>query len=247
MLLAAAGVQRRDRDWATCLQVNVQDAAAWIRAAAELGVAKAVVAGTALEYRGYGTLPDRPWRGANPPPLLVEDDPLEVADPYGASKAAGGIVVRAVAREMGQTLSYLRLAPVYGAGDDPEKLLPGLIRALKRDETFELSGGAQVREWLYVADATSALLAATGTVTDGRVSVLNVGTGRGLTVAHVATALADLLGARRDLVRLGALAYGSGEAHYRVMDSTGGQRALTWKARVSLEEGLADLLRTELT
>ena len=115
--LAALGVQSRDRIWDQVIQVNVQHSLKWIQEAQRCGVQHAVVAGSALEYQGFGTLPDNPHTGEFL--LCGERTSLECSEPYGASKAAGGLLMRAWSRNNEFPLWYLRLATCYGPNNKP--------------------------------------------------------------------------------------------------------------------------------
>lgn len=237
--LAALGVQSRDRDWSRLVEVNVAQPLALAEAAARAGVGRLVVAGTVLEYRGHGRLPDAP---APLPALCGEDSPAEASDPYGATKAAGGLLLRARAAELGLPWWYLRLASLYGPGDDAQKLLPGALQAARAHRPFEMSGGEQVREWLHVDDAVATLLAAAAAPPQGG-ELVNVGTGEGVALREVVRRAFELAGADPDLVRLGARPYRRGEVHRLVMTAERARARFPGRpAPVALDEGLAALV-----
>lgn len=238
--LAALGVQSRDRDWGRLVQVNVAQPLGLVDAAARAGVRRLVAAGTVLEYRGHGRLPDAP---APLPAICGEDAPADPLDPYGATKSAGGALLRARAAEAGLPCWYLRLAALYGPEDDAQKLLPSAIAAARAGRPFDASGGEQVREWLHVEDAVEALLAAIAAPPAAGVEVVNVGTGQGVALREVTARVFELAGADPGLLRLGARPYRRGEVHRLVM-STERSRA-RWPGRPAprrLEEGLAALV-----
>ncbi len=240
--LASLGVQSRDREWGASIETNVEHLIPWLQASQEAGVARQVVAGTCLEYRGHGVLPDAPWDG--PAPRCREDDSLEAGSIYGATKAAGGLLARAWARTAGADLRYLRLSSLYGPDDDAEKFLPSLIRASCRGETFAMSAGAQVREWLWVDDAAEAvLLAAEGGAP--ATQTINVGTGEGVSLIELASRVFRLAGQDRALIRAGTVAYRPGEVHHLVMDSARAHADLGWSPRVALDDGLRALLAAQ--
>jgi len=239
--LAAIGVQSRDRDWGRMALVNVVHPLALLDAAAAAGVKLVVLAGTCLEYTGHGRLPDAPSCGA---PLCDESNPIEAADPYGATKAAGGLLQRARARELRLPAWYLRLASMYGPGDDPAKLLPSAIQAAVARQPFEMSEGEQVREWLHVGDAVRALLAAIATAPPESVTTVNVGTGEGVRLRDLVSRVFQLAGAHASLVRAGARPYRNGETHRLVMDVSRATAALGgWRPRITLHDGLEALVR----
>ncbi len=237
--LAAAGVQSRDRDWRRMTEVNVVEPLALVDAASQAGVARVIAAGTCLEYAGHGRLPEAPVDGD---PRCSEDDPLEPEDPYGATKAAGGLLMRARCRALGLPCWHLRLAGVYGAGDDRQKLLPAAVRAACAREPFEMSEGEQVREIMHLADALDAFAAAVARTPPPGGRAVNVGTGSGLTIAELVRLVFRVAGADPALVRVGARPYRPREPHRIVMDVTRAAQELGWRARRPLEAGLSELV-----
>ena len=239
--LAALGVQRRDRDWTRMTLVNAVHPLALLDAAAAAGVRQVVLAGSCLEYSGHGRLPGAPATGA---PRCDESSPTEPPEAYGATKAAGGILQRTRARELGLPAWYLRFASLYGPGDDGSKFLPAAVRAALTRTPFEMTGGEQVREWLHVDDAVAAVLAAVSARPPEPATTVNVGTGEGLTLRDVVQEVFRTAGADRALVRVGARPY-HGEVHRLVMDASLAGRVLGWRPRVALRAGLEALVRDE--
>jgi nucleoside-diphosphate-sugar epimerase len=239
--LAALGVQSRDRDWERMVSVNVKQPLALAEEAARAGARSLVAAGTVLEYRGHGRLPDAP---APLPALCAEDSSTDAGDPYGATKAAGGLVLRARARDLGLPCWYLRLASMYGPGDDEQKFLPAAVAAARGRRPFDMTPGEQVREWLHVDDAVEALLAAADAPAPAPETgaTVNVGTGEGLALRDVVRRAFERCGADPALVRPGARPYRTGEVHRLVMTTERARAMLPgWSARVGLDEGLAAL------
>jgi nucleoside-diphosphate-sugar epimerase len=240
--LAAFGVKRRERTWSAMALDNVVHPLALLDAAAAAGVGRVVLAGSCLEYSGHGRLPDAPASEARP---CHESSPTEPPEPYGATKAAGGLLQRTRARELRLPAWYLRFASLYGPGDYGEKFLPAAVHAALTGTAFEMTRGEQVREWLHVDDAVAALLAAAATPPPEPVTTVNVGSGEGLTLRELVRAVFEIAGADPELVRAGARPY-RGEVHRLVMDVSRARSALgSWRPRVELHAGLAALVREE--
>lgn len=237
--LAACGVQSRDRDWARATQVNVEGSVAVVRQAAAANVRRVVLAGTCLEYEGFGKLPGSPTDSTS---FCTESSSTETSDAYGATKAAGGLAARSAAREAGLEWWYLRLASIYGDGDDAAKLVPSALAAAREGSAFETSPGQQVREWLHVDDAADAVLETCTTAPPGRGAIINVGTGIGVPLSAVVQSVFALTGADTSLVRLGARPYRAGEPHRLVMDPNRAFGLLRWRPTLSLMDGLTELV-----
>jgi nucleoside-diphosphate-sugar epimerase len=240
--LAALGVQGRDRDVGRMGHVNILEPLALLDAAAAVGIRHFVAAGTCLEYAGHGRLPEAPSPREE---ALDESSSTECQDLYGATKAAGGLLLRARARTLDIPVLYARFASMYGPGDDPAKLLPGAVKASVARVPFSTSGGEQVREWLHVDDAVRALLVAIDVHLD-RALVVNVGTGRGVPARQVVALAFQEAGADPSLIRSGERPYRPGEVHRLVMECSRARSVLRgWLPTVELEEGIAALVRTE--
>lgn len=238
--LAALGVQSRDRDWARTVQVNAVEPLSWVELAARMRVRRVVAAGTCLEYQGRGSLPEAPCPEAERVPL-DEESSLEARDAYGATKAAGGLLLRALAQERGLPTWYLRFASLYGPGDDPAKILPAVMAAAKARTAFAMSRGEQLREWLHVEDAAESLLAAIGRQPSGGSAVLNIGTGQGIATKDFVRSAFEAFGASPDLLRCGARPYRAGEPHYLVMEVSRAAKELGFSPRIGLGHGLGAL------
>ncbi|MHC5021532.1 MAG: NAD-dependent epimerase/dehydratase family protein, partial [Planctomycetota bacterium] len=189
---AAYGVDHRRQDPALAVAVNAVAPAALYLAAARFGVRRFVHAGTALEY------------GPHRHPI-TEATPLRPCGLYGSSKAAGSLNLAAAA--------HARLHPViarcfslYGPGEGAHKLVPQVVAALTAATPLPMTAGTQVRDYLYVGDAARALaaLAHPGTAAPSP-PILNICSGRGVSVRELALAVAGELGADPALLQFGTL------------------------------------------
>ena len=223
--MASHGVQARDRAMSEMIAANVSGTVDVLAAAIESGVPGTVVTGTVLEYAG-GDLP------------LREDAATNAADPYGATKSAAGLLARTMAESAGHPLVYLRLASMLGRDDDPDKLVPRVMRALASRAPVDLTPGAQEREWLHVEDGAEAVVAALGLATS---VTLNIGTGVGFSVRHVLERLCEAMAADPKLLRFGGKAPRAGEPSRLVMDVDAAKRVLGWKSTRTIDDIVAEL------
>lgn len=227
--LAAYGVKPSDRDVAPMIAVNVNMTADLVQLAADRS-AVMVTTGSSAEYA----------EAADRRPI-TEDAPLETARLYGASKAAGGVLARAVARRLGVPLIHLRLFNVYGPGEAEHRLLPSLVRRLTAGERVPLSAGTQVRDFIHVSDVIKAIvraLAAARAGADRTTAVLNVSTGKGESVRAFAETVAAWLGAAPDRLDFGAMPMRPDELPWLVGSPARCRAALNWQARLDMQTGL---------
>jgi UDP-glucose 4-epimerase len=164
-----------------------------------------------------------------------EDTPRRPLSPYGIAKLCGEEYLLGWNRIHGTHHSVLRLANVYGPRQD-SGLEGGVVaifleRMLRGDPTVIYGDGLQERDFVYVGDVVSALVAAAGH--DG--GVFNVATGIPTTVLDLHRACGDVSGIgaepRLDPPRLG-------DTRRSVLDASRAGRELGWHPEVALDEGL---------
>lgn len=160
-----------------------------LRAFTDSGGRRAVLVGTCAEY-AWGREGD----------LDERDSAIAPQSLYGVCKDALRRIAVAYAGETGLELAWGRLFFLYGPGEQPERLVPAVIRSLIRGERVATSAGEQVRDFMHVNDAAAALAAVLGSDLTGPV---NIATGVGTSVAEVLDAIGALTGAA-DLIDRGA-------------------------------------------
>jgi nucleoside-diphosphate-sugar epimerase len=154
---------------------------------AEAGVKRTAFVGTCFEYDF-----ESGW--------LHEAAPIKPASLYAAAKASTRLMAEALARKADLSFVWVRPFYQYGPFEDPRRLVPHVIGTLLRGEPAEVSRGMQVRDFLHVADVGRAIAAV---ATSQATGVVNIGSGRPVTVRDIVSTIAQSLG-RDDLVRFGA-------------------------------------------
>jgi len=196
--LAAAGISPRSSGWDELLEWNVVAPAQLLLTAASAGVRRIVAAGSCLEY----------GRAAARYEFIPPDAPLEPTGAYAASKAAGGVLLRAIAEEKKLRLSYARLFSVYGVGQQESNLWPMIRRAALEGADLPMTPGEQIRDFISVENAARGLLALAcdESVESGLPRIRNLGAGRPQSVRQFAEQWWREFGARGKLL-FGALPY----------------------------------------
>ncbi|MDD5253461.1 MAG: dTDP-glucose 4,6-dehydratase, partial [Candidatus Omnitrophica bacterium] len=89
-----------------------------------------------------------------------ENSPLKPNSPYAASKAAADLLVQAYIRTNKFPAVIIRPSNNYGPWQYPEKLIPlAILRILEKEKVPVYGKGLNVREWLYVDDCASGIMA----------------------------------------------------------------------------------------
>ena len=164
-----------------------------------------------------------------------EDSPRRPLAPYGASKLGAEEYLETYNRLYDTGHVALRYGNVYGPRQDPHGeagVVAIFLGRIARGEPLRIFGdGSQARDYVYVADVVEATLAA-----QGHAGVFNVGTGTATSVLDLAEACQRVagvsVGTEHDAPR-------PGELQQSVVDPARAERKLGFRARTSLEDGLA--------
>lgn len=159
---------------------------------------------------------------------------LRPLTPYGATKAAGEMLMSAYTASYGLRCAVMRLTNVYGPGmQAKDSIVARLMRAVRLEQTFEIYGdGRQVRDYVHAADVTAAVRLALGSA--GWSGPMVIGSGRSLSVLEVVESVRRVTGAPLE-VRHGPARAGEMPA---VIVDPGRAHAAGWSPRLRFEEGL---------
>jgi UDP-glucose 4-epimerase len=183
-LAAQIDVRKSVADPAFDAAINVGGTANVLEAARAAEVRRVVFSSTGGAIYGEGDGQKLPLR---------EDAPLAPEAPYGQSKLAGEGYLSLYERLYGLSSVPLRLGNVYGPRQDPLgeagviAIFCGRLREGKQATVF--GDGKQTRDYIYVGDVVSAMLAAAEAETSGPI---NVGTGIETDVLELVSALGEL-------------------------------------------------------
>ncbi|MCW2666511.1 MAG: NAD-dependent epimerase/dehydratase, partial [Frankiales bacterium] len=126
VVFSLAAARRKDTavERAATTAVNTSP---WLADALPEGCRAVVRLGSSTEY------------AAGPAPL-AEDAALEPRGFFGATKAAGSLLLLAGAAERGIRAAVLRAFQVYGPGDHPARFVPSVLRAARTGAQLPLTG-----------------------------------------------------------------------------------------------------------
>lgn len=182
---------------------------------------------------------------------ITEDTPPAPVNPYGFSKLAFEVALRAHPQVRSLSLRYFNAVGAsegdLGEQHAPEThLVPRLLEAARTGATFQLYGtdyptldGTCVRDYIHVEDLARGHVLAVEKLNQFPDQVLNLGTGRGVSVKEVLATTEMVLGQgivseirpRRP-----------GDPHRLVADPSRAEKVLGFKAERSLEEAIRDQL-----
>jgi dTDP-glucose 4,6-dehydratase len=170
---------------------------------------------------------------------MDEEHPLNPRSPYAATKAGADRLAYSYFVTYGLPIVILRPFNNYGPYQHPEKVIPRFITQALTDQPLTIHGdGHASRDWLFVdddAEAIEAILACDCDTVAGE--VINVATGRDVAVVEIADLVLDALGKSKSLKLHTPERPGQVDRHIGSTEKA--ERLLGWRARTSVEEGLA--------
>ncbi len=165
---------------------------------------------------------------------------------YARTKCAFADAARRAADAHHVRVLNVRLESLYGIGDDPEKFLPALLRALQHGvPRLALSPGDQSRDFIYVDDAVDAFMLLLAHAQSVAQPYLSAGIGRGIpvTIRALVEQCKRVTGAAT-VLDFGAIPHRPHELMRACADTTM-LTSLNWRGGRALESGLAALIYTE--
>jgi len=224
---ALPSVPRSVQDPLTTSAVNVEGTLNVLLAARDEGIGRVVFASSSSVYGNSGTLPRQ--ESQTPDPI----------SPYAVAKLAAERYCVSFFRVYGLETVALRYFNVFGERQDPlsqyAAVVPRFVTAIADGRPVPIHGdGSQSRDFTYVANVVEAnLLAAERPDVGG--SVLNVATGRQVSVSELADAIGAALGLPVEKEHLPTRA---GDVRDSWADVSAAERLLGYAPKVGLEAGL---------
>lgn len=168
---------------------------------------------------------------------MAEDAPLAPRGFFGATKAAGSLLLTAAAAERGVRSAVLRAFQVYGPGDKPARFVPTVLRAAADGTVLPLTAAGMRRDWVWVGDVVDACVRAATTPLESG-AVLNLGTGV-QTSNEELVAVAQQVTGREIRTDVGAHPGRSWDTGSWVCDPRAAREVLRWEPAVTLADGLS--------
>ena len=188
----------------------------------------------------YGSL------GPDDPPF-TERSAYRPRSPYAASKAAADHLARAYRHTYGLPVIVTNCSNNFGPYQYPEKLIPlTVLKALAGEPVPVYGDGSNVRDWLYVEDHVSGLLAALERGRPGETYLIGGGNERSNleVVRTVLGALNELAPAERDHRQLIAFVSDRPGHDFRyAVDAGKARNELGWRAQRGFDEAMRDTVR----
>jgi len=214
--------------------VNVGGTVALMEAMRDVGVRRVVLASSGAVY---GDLGDQ---------TLTESITPNPRSPYAVSKLAAEYYVRTIGGLWGIETVSLRIFNAYGPGQhlpaSHPPVVPHYLRQALRGGTLVAHGdGSQTRDYVYVDDVISALVAAS-TAPNINGLVINVGSGKETSIKDLIKHVLDVTGGKAEVIYN---AQTSGGVSRMKADLSLANQKLNYRPSLSLVEGLRLTLKRD--
>jgi UDP-glucose 4-epimerase len=214
--------------------VNVGGTVALMEAMRDVGVRRVVLASSGAVYGDLGEQ------------TLTESITPNPRSPYAVSKLAAEYYVRTIGGLWGIETVSLRIFNAYGPGQhlpaSHPPVVPHYLRQARRGGTLVAHGdGSQTRDYVYVDDVVSALVAA-ATAPNINGLVINVGSGNETSIKELIKYVLDATGGKAEVIYN---AQTSGGVSRMRADITLASQKLNYRPSIGLTEGLRLTLKRD--
>jgi dTDP-glucose 4,6-dehydratase len=208
------------------VRTNVGGALNVLQAALEAGVERVVHTSTS---EAYGTARYVP---------IDEDHPLQGQSPYSATKIGADKLAEAFHCSFGLPVVTLRPFNTYGPRQSDRAVIPTIITQCMEGDVVRLGNLSPTRDFNYVADTVEGFIrAAESPRAEGR--VINVGSGKEISIGDLAHKIADLMGKAIDIDCEDERVRPEGSEVDCLCAANGlAKDVLGWESRHTLDEGL---------
>jgi UDP-glucose 4-epimerase len=215
--------------------VNVGGTVSLMEAMRDVGVRRVVFGSSGAIY---GTQDIQP---------LTEGQTPRPNSPYAVSKLAAEYYIRTIGRLWGIETVCLRIFNAYGPGQhlpaSNPPVVPYFLRQAVRNGTLVINGnGKQTRDYVYVDDVVSAMVAAS-TAPNLNGLVINIGSGRETSIRALANLVLKVTGSQTNIIYS---AQTSGGVSRLCADLSLAAQKLNYKPSIPLEEGLRMSLQRDV-
>ncbi|MFS2187015.1 NAD-dependent epimerase/dehydratase family protein [Mucilaginibacter sp. Mucisp84] len=173
------------------------------------------------------------------------DANIDPAYLYAATKSASRYFVDYYSKAYGFKAATVIPYTIYGGNDSQKKIIDYIYESIITPEPVNMSPGGQVLDFIHVNDVVDFYLELISNYQSvpGK-SVFKVGTGVGHTIKQLAEIIAQKSGTPCN-INWGGKSYRPTDVMYAVADTSLQKDLFNWDAKVVLETGVEDYLRTK--
>ncbi|BCL61014.1 epimerase [Desulfomarina profundi] len=171
---------------------------------------------------------------------MPENHPTYPCTVYGAGKLAGEAYARAYFKTYGMTTTVIRPFNTYGPrshheGDAGEMIPKSIVRILNNEDVLVFGDGSQTRDFTFVEDTASGLIAAAGS-DEMTGKTFNIGSNFEVSIKNIAEKLLEILKESKSTIKY--IESRPGDVDRLYADSSNFMSVAKWKPETSFDDGL---------
>jgi len=202
----------------------------------ERGQVKSITIASSINVYGKPNHKDLP---------LKETAPFVAMSPYDASKAAADSLASSYASSYKLPIAIVRCSNIYGGGDlnFDNRVIPKIFKCMLVGEEFNLMGGSQKRDYLYVKDAVSAYLTLAEKIFETNSLIgeaFNFGLGHPISLEELIKEIEKVTMSKIKIKRVSLNGADPGDIY---SSSEKAKKILRWNPRYNLGRGLAETFK----
>lgn len=172
--------------------------------------------------------------------VISEDQATAPSTIYGAAKLSTFNSSSIICKELGIRHSWIRIFSTYGPSDNPQWMIPYLIRCLLNNISPDLTAGEQRWDYLYVEDAAEAITKVA--ISNKAEGIYNLGSGETVELKKVVVEISDLINNDTEIF-FGKLPYRADQVMHLQANISRLKDEIDWIPKFQLTRGLSETIK----
>jgi len=170
---------------------------------------------------------------------LSEETPAKPGFLYSAAKTATYLMGKQISENHNMSFAWPRLFYLYGPHENQQRLMPYVISSVLQNKPAQIGPGTQVRDYMHIEDAASAITAVSESSITGAV---NIGSGTPVQILGIAKTICGIIG-KPELLEIGARKTNPDDPAFICANNTKLSNQTQWKPLYNLETGLEQTIQ----
>ena len=163
-----------------------------------------------------------------------DSTPIKPQSVYGKCKYSFYNELKSYCENNDMNFAWGRIFYLYGKYENPNRLVPFVIRSLLHNQIARTTHGNQVRDYMQVEDVASAFVKILDSNING---AINIASGIPVKINELTKTIAAKIG-KEDLLQIGSVPVKENEPEFIVADASRLKNELSWHPKINLSTGL---------
>lgn len=155
---------------------------------------------------------------------------------YSKSKLMATNYLKKISNEKNLNVCVVRPYLIYGPGQAFNRLVPIVMKAAIKKETFDCSNGIQIRDLLYISDFINLIIKILNKNNKSKFEIYNAGSGKGNSIKNIVKKIVSI--AKGGKPKFGVIKSRPDESKKSIASMSKVMKQLKWSPKISLDLGL---------